>query len=285
MFKIQRIHRYFLLTLFFLFVVFSYLLYLKYEDRYLRVYFLDVGQGDAIYIRAPGGHDMLVDGGPGPIVIRRLSEVMPFYDRSIDVVLETHPDADHIGGIPSVMKRFHVGLFMEPGVESGNVIDDEIRRLRNENGIDSILARKHMNVNLGGGAFFDILYPDKDVSYLETNTASIVGQVRYGSTTVMLNGDSPQVVERTLVRQYGDTIQSDVLKAGHHGSHTSSGEGYVRAVSPNYVVISAGLDNRYGHPHREVVDLFNTLGIPMFKTYELGTIEFISDGKNIVPKK
>jgi len=284
MVRVHHIHRFFLLLLFFISIFFSYLLYLRYEDRYLRVYFLDIGQGDAIYIRAPGGHDMLVDGGPGPIVIRRLSEVMPFYDRSIDVVIETHPDADHIGGLPSVMKRFHVGLFMEPGVESGNAIDDEIRRVRDEEKIDHVLARRGMRVDIGGGASFDILYPNRDVSHLETNTASIVGQVHYGSTTVMLTGDSPKVVETALVRFYGNMLKSDVLKAGHHGSHTSSGEEYVRTVSPKYAVISAGLNNRYGHPHKEVVDLFNTLNIPMLRTYELGTIEFLSDGQTIVPK-
>jgi competence protein ComEC len=277
----NRLHRYILVVLLVFVVLFLYLLYLRYEDRYLRIYFLDIGQGDAIYVRAPGGHDMLVDGGPGSVVLRRLSEVMPFYDRSLDVVIETHPDADHIGGLPTVMNRYHVGVFVEPGVESGNAIDDEIRRVRGEEGIDSIIARRGMQIDLGGGVSFDILYPDRDVSHLETNTASIVGQVRYGSTTVMLNGDSPKVVETALVRYYGDALRSDVLKAGHHGSHTSSGEEYVRTVSPSYAIISAGKDNRYGHPHKEVVGLFNLLGISILKTSEMGTIECISDGNTI----
>jgi competence protein ComEC len=222
---------------------------------------------------------MLVDGGPSGIVLRRLSEVMPFYDRSIDVLVETHPDADHIGGLPQVMKRFRIGVFLEPGVESENAVDDEIRRVRGEEGIDRILARRGMQVSLGGGASFDILFPDRDVSHLETNTASIVGRVRYGSTGVVLTGDSPKVIEAELVRHYGSSLKSDVLKAGHHGSHTSSGEGYVRAISPGYAIISAGKDNRYGHPHREVTDLFGKLGIPMLSTYEAGTVECVSDGR------
>jgi competence protein ComEC len=209
---------------------------------------------------------------------------MPFYDRSIDVVVETHPDADHIGGLPLVMERYDIGVFLEPGVSSPNAIDDEIRRVRGEEGVESILARRGMQIDLGGGTSFDILYPDRDVSYLETNTASIVGQVRYGSTTVMLNGDSPKVVETALVKYYGDGLQSDVLKAGHHGSHTSSGEEYVRTVSPSYTVISAGENNRYGHPHKDVIDLFNSLNIPVLRTSEIGTIEFVSDGKTIKPR-
>lgn len=277
----NRLHRYILVVLFAFVLLFSYLLYLEYRDRYLRVYFLDVGQGDAIYVRAPGGHDMLVDGGPSSIVLRRLSEIMPFYDRFIDVVVETHPDADHIGGLPLVMERYGVGVFVEPGVSSPNAIDDELQRIREEKGIDTLLARRGMQIDLGGGASFDILYPDRDVSYLETNTASIVGQIRYGSTTVMLTGDSPKVVENALLRYYGDALKSDVLKAGHHGSHTSSGESYVRTVSPRYAVISAGKDNRYGHPHREVIELFEKLGIEIFRTDESSTIECVSDGSNI----
>ena len=278
------LHRYILVVLLVLIALFSYLLYLKYEDRYLRVYFLDVGQGDAIYVRAPGGHDMLVDGGPGSVVLRRLSEIMPFYDRSIDVVVETHPDADHIGGLPLVMKRYDVGVFIEPGVSSPNAIDDEIKKVRVEQGIDSILARRGMQIYLGGGVSFDILYPDRDVSHLETNTASIVGQIRYGSTTVMLNGDSPKIVETALVRYYGDSLKSDVLKAGHHGSHTSSGEEYVRTISPSYTVVSAGKDNRYGHPHKEVIELFDSLDISVLSTYETGTVECISDNRVILCK-
>ncbi|MFA6095282.1 MAG: ComEC/Rec2 family competence protein [Candidatus Paceibacterota bacterium] len=276
---VRRLHRYFLLILALGLACLAYVAWLKHQDRNLRVYFLDVGQGDAIYVRAPGGHDMLVDGGPSGIVLRRLSEVMPFYDRSIDVLVETHPDADHIGGLPQVMKRFRIGVFLEPGVESENAVDDEIRRVRGEEGIDRILARRGMQVSLGGGASFDILFPDRDVSHLETNTASIVGRVRYGSTGVVLTGDSPKVIEAELVRHYGSSLKSDVLKAGHHGSHTSSGEGYVRAISPGYAIISAGKDNRYGHPHREVTDLFGKLGIPMLSTYEAGTVECVSDGR------
>lgn len=277
----NRLHRYILITLFALTILFSYLLYLEYRDRYLRVYFLDVGQGDAIYVRAPGGHDMLVDGGPSSIVLRLLSEVMPFYDRFIDVVVETHPDADHIGGLPLVIERYGVGVFIEPGVSSPNAIDDELQRIREERGIDTLLARRGMQIDLGGGVSFDILYPDRDVSYLETNTASIVGQVRYGSTTVMLTGDSPKVVENALLQYYGEALQSDMLKAGHHGSHTSSGELFVRAISPRYAVISAGKDNRYGHPHKDVVNTFEKLGVHIFRTDESSTVECVSDGSSI----
>lgn len=244
----------------------------------LFVYFLDVGQGDAVYVRTPSGRDMLVDGGPSRSVIRRLSEAMPWHDRSIDVVLETHPDADHIGGLPDVLSRYDVGVFLEPGVESGNSIDDELSRVRQKKGVESIIARRGMRINFGDGAYFDILFPDGDVSRSETNAASIVGALRYGSTSVMLTGDSPKQVEARLVSLDGSRLRSDVLKAGHHGSRTSSGLGFVGAVSPRYAVISAGAQNRYGHPHREVLDIFEGVGAEVLMTGEEGTVVFVSDG-------
>lgn len=253
------------------------------EPDLLQVYFLDVGQGDAIYARSPGGMDMLVDGGPSKIVLERLALVMPWYDRSIDVVVETHPDADHIGGLPHVLERYRVGMFLEPGIESKNVIDDELDRLIKEKKINNVLARAGVSVDLGSGIFFRILYPDRGVSHLKnTNEASIVGQLLYGSTSVMLTGDAPKKVENSLISLYGAELRSDVLKAGHHGSRTSSGEKFVEAVAPRHVIISAGERNRYGHPHSEVLGIFEKIGAQMLRTGKEGTMKFVSDGKSII---
>ncbi len=251
----------------------------------LKVYFLDIGQGDAIYVRTPSGHDMLIDGGPSNMVLRRLAEVMPWYDKSIDVVIETHPDADHIGGLPHVFERYRVGLFIEPGIESKNAIDDEIRRILKEKGIESQIGRRGTRINFGDGSSFDILYPDKDVSSLkETNDASIVGQIKYGSTSVMLTGDAPKSVESYLVRLDAEKLESQILKAGHHGSKTSSGEEFIKMVNPEKIIISAGKNNRYKHPSEEVMALFASLNIPTLSTAVRGTLVFTSDGKTIERK-
>jgi competence protein ComEC len=251
------------------------------HQEMLEVYVLDVGQGDAIYVRTPSGRDMLVDGGRSVSVLRRLSEIMPWDDRFIDVVVATHPDADHIGGLPPVLERYGVGVFVEPGIESGNFIDDEVHRLLLERGIRSVLARRGMVVDFGDGALFDILYPDGDVSNLrDANDASIVGMVRFGSTSVMLTGDAPQSVERQILSLDGAFLSSEILKAGHHGSRTSSADEFVRAVSPRWAVISAGKDNSYHHPHEEVIGLFRRLGIEIVRTDDSGTISFVSDGSS-----
>lgn len=248
----------------------------------LKIFFLDVGQGDAIYIRTPQGRDMLIDGGPGNIVLQRLSEVMPWYDKVIDVVLETHPDADHIGGLPEVLSRYHIDMFVESGVESSNTIDDELARIVKEKNIQNVLARRGMGIDFGDGVHFDVLYPDIDTKSLETNTASIVGKLVYGSTSVMFTGDSPKSVENHLIEIDGGRLRSDILKVGHHGSRSSSGEMYVKTVAPAYAVISSGKKNRYGHPHKDVLATLASSTAWVLRTDTLGTITFTSDGKKFI---
>jgi competence protein ComEC len=140
-----------------------------------------------------------------------------------------------------------------------------------------------MRIILGDGAYADVLFPDRDVSAVETNTASIIMRVVYGETSFMLTGDSPQSIERYLTSSiYRTSLRSDVLKVGHHGSRTSSAEAFVHAVSPRYAVFSRGCDNAYGHPHREVVERFARLGIETRDTCEDGTVVFRSDGSAVV---
>jgi competence protein ComEC len=251
-------------------------------SRQMTISFLDIGQGDAIYMRAPSGRDMLVDGSAGPAVLEALSGAMPWYDRDIDVVIATHPDSDHIGGLPLVLSRYGVGMFIESGAPSKNVASRELSRLVAGRSIPRIVAKRGMRVDFGDGAAFDILFPDADMSSTEdTNAASVVGQMRYGATSFMLTGDSPKAVEDHLVSLDGSRLRSDVLKAGHHGSRTSSGEGYVKTVDPRYAVISAGKDNRYGHPHAETLALFGSLGVSVARTDTEGTVVFSSDGKEV----
>lgn len=251
------------------------------KENVLKVVFFDVGQGDAIFIEAPNGNQMLIDGGRDAQILRRLGTVMPFYDRFIDVVLATHPDADHIGGLALVLSRYNVGLYLEPGSKADTASYLELKKLISEKEIKTILARRGMKVNFGDGAVFDILFPDRDVTFLETNTSSIVGRLSYGTIDFMLTGDSPKSIENYLVSIDGGRLESEVLKAGHHGSRTSSEESFVRKVSPQFAIISAGLDNRYGHPHEEVISLFKKLDIETLGTATLGSITFTSDGASL----
>lgn len=250
-------------------------------QRNLVVAFLDVGQGDSIYIEAPNGNQILIDGGPNSAVVRELSKVMPFYDRSIDVLVATHPDKDHIAGLIDVISSYEIGSLLEPGVISDTGASKTLDAIAREQNIARVQARRGMRIDLGDGVYADILFPDRDVARIETNTGSIILRVVYGETEFMLTGDSPKSIERYLVGKDGGNLESDVLKAGHHGSKTSSSEEFVSTVNPEYVVISAGKDSQYGHPHKEVIDLFEKSNIKILSTAESSTIIFISDGKTI----
>ncbi|MBI4093401.1 MBL fold metallo-hydrolase, partial [Candidatus Kaiserbacteria bacterium] len=236
------------------------------------------GQGDAIFIDAPSGRQVLMDGGPDRSVLRELGKVMPWWDRSIDVVIATHPDADHISGLVDVLQRYRVEYVFQPGVEKNTGPAESMLLSVAKEGAQEIYARRGQIIDLGVGAYLEILFPDRDVSDVETNTASIVARLVYGETAFMLTGDSPQAIEEYLVRLDSSKLQSTVLKAGHHGSRTSSSPLFLGFVNPNFVVFSRGCENRYGHPHEEVVELFTRLEIPTFDTCTEGRISFISDG-------
>jgi competence protein ComEC len=247
----------------------------------LTVAFLDVGQGDAIFIEAPNGNQTLVDGGPDKKVLRGLSEIMPFYDHSIDVVVATHPDQDHIGGLPDVLKKFKVGAVMEPGVKSYSESFKAFENISKNKGIKKIFARRGQRIILDESVYIDILFPDRDTFGWDANNASVVAKVVYGDTSFLLTGDSPKRIEGYLVLLDGENLKTDVLKLGHHGSRTSTSGLFLSAAEPKIVVISAGKNNRYGHPHRETEKMLEDFKIDSLATYKKGTIIIKSDGNNV----
>src|SRR3989344_9245297 len=160
-----------------------YVLWRETPTGLLTVAFLDVGQGDAIYIEAPNGNQVLVDGGAGRQVLRALGGVMPFYDHSLDVVIATHPDADHVGGLPFVFDRFAVGAVLEPGVKSNTGVYHEFEKRATAGTHSHQLARRGMRLRLDRGVALEILFPDQDTVGWETNTASIVARLTYGESS------------------------------------------------------------------------------------------------------
>lgn len=280
--KTKQQFKYFFLSLLVLVCLFVWYAVYAESRSDLTVAFLDVGQGDAIFIEAPNGNQVLIDAGPNKAVLRELSKVMPFYDRNINIVIESHPDSDHINGLVDVLRRYDVDYIMESGIKSDNAAFAEIEKIISEKNIKKVLVRRDTKVALGNGAVLDILFPDRDPTGMDTNDASIVAKLVYGKNSFLFTGDSPQKMEKYLVSLDGKNLNANVLKVGHHGSKTSSSEEFLGYVSPEYAVISVGKDNRYNHPHQEVLDRLQKFGIKILRTDEAGTIETKTDGENIL---
>lgn len=253
----------------------------------VRISVLDIGQGDSILVQGPTGIQMLIDGGPDHSVLRELPREMGLLDRSIDFMVETHPDKDHIAGLAYVLNDYAVSYFMSPGIPDKTqafvAVNDAVAK---EPGIKTFTARRGMRIHLGGGAYADVLYPDRDVSMLATNEGSTVLHIVYGKTSFMMTGDLPSDKEEYLVGLDANDseLQSDVLKAGHHGSKNSSSDTWLAAVHPNIVAISAGKGNTYGHPNPEAIARIKNEGARIMSTIDSGTLDYISDGNTITEK-
>ena len=241
---------------------------------------LDIGQGDALWIESPSGIQVIVDGGPNKNLMKEISHVTPWYDRHIDMIVVTNPDKDHYEGFIPLMKKYSVDVILESGTLSltpeYSVLEKEITDRK----IPKVLARRGQIVDLGFGAYLEILFPDRDVSLLSSNDGSIVMRLVYGQTSVLLQGDSTAKIEHYLVGLDQGELNSTILKIGHHGSKTSTTEEYINYVRPKWAVISSGKNNSYGHPHKEVLDTMNKFSIPVLDTCNNGRITFHSDGKN-----
>lgn len=252
--------------------------------RVLTVSFLNVGQGDAVFIQTPSGRQILVDGGPDAAVLRELGATMPFFDRSLDMVIATHPDADHISGLTDVLKRFKVSLLLRPGVEHDTPALAALLRSAASAGVRELRARRGQTFDFGDGVILTVLFPDRDATRFETNTASVVVRVTFGDQSFLFTGDSPQAIEEYLVSLDGEQLRTTVLKAGHHGSRTSSSKLFVGFVDPEYVVLSRGCRNRYGHPHQETLDTLHAFGVDIRDTCTDGRITFETDGTTLTVK-
>lgn len=246
----------------------------------LTVSFLDVGQGDAIFIESPTGRQVLIDGGRDRSILREIGQSMPWWDRSIDVVVATHPDADHITGLVDVLQQYRVEYIFQPGIGKHTAQTESLLLSVAQEGSHEVIARRGQVIDLGGGARFEILHPDRDVETVEANDGCIVGRVVYGATAFMLSCDAPRGVEKYLVA-LGDDLRADVLKAGHHGSRTSSDPLFVGMVSPVYGVFSRGCENSYGHPHQETVETFKRSELDVHDTCTEGRVTFISDAATV----
>lgn len=271
------------LSIFVLFLLLAvvFIFYLDFHKKPHQLTFavLDIGQGDALFIQSPTGTQILVDGGPPRKLLSRLSRVMPLFDKKIDAIVITNPDADHIAGFLDLLKVYKVGQVFDSGTFNDSTVYENLENKIKQKNIPRTVVEKGMRLDLGGGAVLDVLFPDQDVSLWKTNEGSIIMKLTYGESSVLLTGDAPISTEQLVLKSTPiEFLDSDILKVGHHGSHTSTSEDFVKAITPAYALISDGKTNKYGHPHQETLNTLESLGVKIFRTDLSGTIIMKSDG-------
>jgi len=246
----------------------------------LKFYMLDVGQGDAIFIETPSGNQILFDGGQDRKILEELGKVMPFYDRSIDLVILTHPHLDHAGGLLEVLKNYEVGELMDGGDNYNLAEYGELKKLMEEKKIKYEVARRGLKISLDKGISLLVLAPDKLIKSDNPHDNNVVSRLSYGRIDFLLMGDGEKGEELKLV-QADDNLESEVLKVGHHGSKTSSNPLFLEEVNPEYALISVGAKNRYGHPAQITLDNLLAAGAKILRTDIDSTIEFKTDGDSL----
>lgn len=241
----------------------------------MQVDFIDVGQGDSILIESPSGKTMLIDGGvkgAGQQIVSYLKELG--IDK-LDIVVATHPDADHIGGLIPVLDNMTIEQFYDSGkVHTSQTFEEMLTRIDEKN-IPYHVPKIGDDIEFDKNVNVKVLNANDQAT--DNNDASIVLKMTYGNVSFLLTGDAGVALEKEML-QYD--VKATVLKAGHHGSNTSSSEEFIQAVKPEVTILSYGEDNKYGHPHAEIVDRLQAIGSKIYATADLGTITVSTDGVN-----
>ncbi len=296
------------------------------KDSKLMISYMDVGQGDAAYIKV-NGNDILIDAGPrsnskelleqlkakniddfelviathphedhigGMVDVFKEYEVKAFYSpkithttktyenlvKAVELVIATHPHEDHIGGMVDVFKEYEVKAFYSPKITHTTKTYENLVKAVKDEGLKTKELKGGMVIDLGEGAKFEVFTPQKS-EYEELNDYSPIMKLSFGDTSYLFTGDAEKLAEEEALAKYKTSLDSDVIKFGHHGSSSSSSNAFIEAVSPKYGIISCAKDNKYGHPHRETLDIIKKYNIKTFRTDTDGEIILTSDGKSI----
>lgn len=252
---------------------------LKYSDNKLHITFCDIGQGDAIHIRTNEGDDILIDGGPGSKVLDCLSKTMPLWDRKIEAVYLTHPDADHLTGLIDVVKNYKIIYFGTSKAPKDTEVFNELTKALSQKNIKVNYLYRGDVLKSKKGFEIKVLWPTQQFINNpgeETNDYSLVQLLTYGKFKALLTGDVPSIYLNSIMPGIDHL---DLFKPPHHGSKTGIDEFTFQHIVPHFAVISAGRNNRYGHPNKEVLQILEKYKVPYKNTANVGNIEIISDGE------
>ncbi|MBI4097827.1 MAG: MBL fold metallo-hydrolase [Candidatus Levybacteria bacterium] len=268
-----------------IFLIFlTFFVFLRFNDSRLHLVICDVGQGDAIFIRTPKQADILIDGGPDKKVLDCLSRYMPFWDRSLDLVIMTHPDADHSAGLVDVVERYQVDSFYTEAIPGRTDVYKLLKTVLAEKKLSAKYLNSGNRLNESSGFSMLTLWPstqaiestDQNRANLRLNELAVVQLLSYGKFSALLTADAPfQVMD-----QIAEEIRSiNILKVPHHGSKTGMSDYFLDQTSPDMAVISVGAKNSYGHPNPISLNLLKKHNIKVLRTDQDGDVEIISDGK------
>lgn len=245
----------------------------------IEISYLDVGQGDAVYIRV-NDFDILIDAGPRSDVDKLMKQLEEKNIDDFEIVIATHPHEDHIGGMTKIFEEYDIKSFYMPKVTSTTKTFENMINAVKKEGLKINVIKEGTSFDLGEGARIDVYSPINE-SYEELNDYSPIMKLTFGNSTFMFTGDAEAYSEKQVISKYKDNLKADVLKFGHHGSSTSSSKEFIKVIAPKYGIISCGVNNKYGHPHRETLQTIDTYGIETYRTDINGEIIVISDGNNI----
>jgi competence protein ComEC len=252
------------------------------QNKFLEVNFFDVGQGDAILLVTPQGHQILIDGGPDSTILEKLADNFPFWDNDIDLIVLTHPDSDHMRGLIEVLNRYKVENILWTGIIRKTGDFKEWQRLIEKEGAEIKIAESGQRITWSSDPdkFIEVLYPLENLAGQEiknTNDTSIILHLFFDDVSFLFTGDISEKVEEKLIES-GSDIGSNVLKVAHHGSKYSTGEPFLKEVLPDLAVVQAGKGNPYGHPAPEVLNRLEKYDVRVLRTDQNGDIKIISDG-------
>ncbi|MGE4284162.1 MAG: ComEC/Rec2 family competence protein, partial [Clostridia bacterium] len=245
----------------------------------LKVHFINVGQGDAILIKTPHGKNMVIDAGDNKYANEVVNYIKNEKVKKIDIVVGSHPHADHIGSLDEIINSFEIGkVYLPKASHNTQTFENLLLAIKNK-GLKVTTAAAGTNIELDSEVIAEIIAPNS-TSYESLNNYSAVIRLMFGDTAFLFSGDAEDISEEEILNK-GHNIKADVLKVGHHGSNTSTTSAFLKAVSPSYGIIMVGSDNEYGHPTVETLSRLKGAGVEIFRTDESGTVIAVSDGRSV----
>lgn len=243
----------------------------------LEIGFLDVGQGDAILIKSPFGQNILIDGGPDGIILKRLGDNLSWWERTIDLMILTHPHDDHVAGLNEVIKRYDVQKIIYTGVKYSSPTYDRWQELVKDYKISIAIVDRMQTINLGESCYLEILYPRQAIynqSVDNLNNSSIVSRLTCDGIKILLMGDAEREEEKELIKSETD-LSAEIIKIGHHGSDTATSDEFLEKVKPEIAILEVG-KNDFGLPSLRVLKKLERQQIKIYRTDKDGTINIIS---------